>query len=63
MSDTSGQQMGLFFSLAVRALAAATRPKGFTQRATNGDVDVNVEPVFELGVESACPHLRADLAP
>ena len=61
MSDTSGQQMGLFFSLAVRALAAATRPKGFTQRATNGDV--NVEPAFELGVESACPHLRADLAP
>ncbi len=60
-SDMSGQPIGVFFFLALCTLADATRLKGFTQPAIDGDP--HVEPASELGVECAWPHLRTDLAP
>ena len=58
--DTTGRQVGLFLSLAACALVVGTQSKGLLQPAT--DRGPGVEPAGGLGLESALPHLRVDLA-
>ena len=58
--DTTGKQVGLFLSLAACALVVGTQSKCLLQPAN--DPGPGVEPAAELGLESALPHLRVDLA-
>lgn len=58
--QTTGKQVGLFLSLAACALVVGTQSKGLLQRVA--DRSLPVEAGSELGLESAWPHLRIDLA-
>jgi hypothetical protein len=55
-----GKQVGLFLSLAACALVVGTQSKCLLQRPTTA-IRASSRPA-ELGLESALPHLRVDLA-
>ena len=57
---TTGKQVGLFLSLAACALVVGTQSKGLLQRVADRSLRVEAGP--DLGLESAWPHLRIDLA-